>query len=49
MISPVVKISYDMMENKRIKTKNGVGSVVKAKVVYMGDKTMEGRSSRMRK
>ena len=38
-----------MKEKKRIKPKIGVGSLVKAKVVKMEEKTREGRSSRMSK
>ena len=38
-----------MKENKRIKTKIGVGSVVKEKFCDMEDNTREGRISRMRK
>ena len=37
------------MEKKRIKTKIGVGSVVKAKVVDMDDNTKEGGISRILK
>ena len=47
MISPVVKISQDMVEKKRIKTKIGVVSVVKAKIGYMEEKARDGRSIRM--
>ena len=38
-----------MKYQKRIKTKIGVGSVVKAKVGYMEDNTREGRIRSMRK
>ena len=38
-----------MKEKKRIKTKIGVGSVVKAKVGDMEENTREGRNSRIRK
>ena len=38
-----------MTEKKRIKTKIGVGSVVKAKVREIEENTREGRSRRMRK
>ena len=49
MISPVVKIVEDMNEEKRIKTKIGVGSLVKAKVINMEEITREGRRSMTRK
>ena len=38
-----------MKEKKQIKTKIGVGSIVKAKVRNMEEKTREGRSRRTRK
>ena len=49
MSSPVVKITLEMMEKKRIKTNIEEGSVVKSKVVDMEEKTSEGRIRRMRK
>ena len=44
MRSHVLTIAEGMEENKRVKTKIGVGSVVKAKVGEMGDNIREGRS-----
>ena len=44
MSSHVVTIIKDMKENKRIKTKIGVGSVLKAKFGEMEENTREGRS-----
>ena len=49
MRSPVVTIAEGMKEEKRIKTKVGVGSVVKAKVGNMEEKIREGRSRRTRR
>ena len=49
MISPVVTISQEVMEKKRIKTKIGVGYVVKTKVGEMEDKIREERIRRNRK
>ena len=49
MSSPVVKITEWMMGKKSIKTKIGVGSVVKANVREMEEKMEEGRSRRTRK
>ena len=42
-ILTVVTSTNDMKEKKRIKTKVGVGSVVKVKVGEMEDTTREGR------
>ena len=42
MILPGIKIIMDMKENKRVKTKIRVGSVVKSKVGEMEDNTREG-------
>ena len=49
MSSPVVKITKRVKKKKRIKTKIGVGSVVKAKVGELEKITREGRIRRMRK
>ena len=49
MISPIVTISQEMVEKKRIKTIIGVGSVVKAKVGDMEENIREGRTRRIRK
>ena len=49
MRSPVVTITEGMKEKDRIKTKIGVGSLVKAKVRKMEENTREGRSRRTRK
>ena len=46
MISPVVTIAKRTKEKKQIKTKIGVGSVVKAKVGEMEVNTREGSSTR---
>ena len=46
MISPVVTIAQEIMENKRIKTKIGVGSVVKTKVGEMEEKIRLGITRR---
>ena len=49
MSSPVVNVKDGMDMTKQIKTKIGVGSVVKAKVGELEKITREGRSRRMRK
>ena len=49
MISLVVTIAEEIKDKKRIKTKIGVGSVVKAKVGDMEEEKGDGRSRRMRK
>ena len=45
MRSHVLTISEGMKDKKRVNTKIGVGSVVKAKVGDMGDNIREGRIS----
>ena len=49
MRSPVFPIKEGMKDKKRIKTRIGVGSVVKEKVGEIRDNIREGRSRRMRK
>ena len=49
MISHVVTISQEIMEKKCIKTKIGVGSVVKAEVGDMEENKREERIIRMSK
>ena len=49
MGSPVVTINEMMKEKKRIKTRRGLGYVVKARVGDMEENTREGRSMSTRK
>ena len=49
MSSPVVTISEEMNEKKRVRKEIGVGSLVKANVGKMKYNTREGRIRSMRK
>ena len=49
MSSPFVTITYSMKEKRRIKSKIGVGSIVKENSRKMEENTPEGRIRRMRK
>ena len=49
MSSPVVIITQETMEKKRIKTKIGAGSVVKENFGDIEENTREGRSRRIMK